>query len=69
MQLVLLKYRDELIAARVALEQTEGALRGEIQFLKTQVRAEQQERANMEENLAAEISQLHEDLGSINNYD
>jgi len=64
MQLVVLKYREELIAAKVGQEHNEELLKSEIMFLRDQVVAEQQERSTMEENLAQEISQLQQQLGN-----
>jgi len=63
MQLLVLKYREELITAKVGQEHGEELLRSEIMFLRDQIVAEQQERSTMEENLAQEISQLQQQLG------
>ena len=63
MQLLLLKYREEVIESKVAKEHAEDTKRSEIMFLKDQVTAEQQERNNMEETLTQEITRLQEDLG------
>ena len=63
MQLLLLKYREDVIAAKVAKEYSEENLRSEIMFLKDQVVSEQQERSNIEETLNTEISELQEALG------
>lgn len=63
MQLLLLKYREEIIAAKVAKEYTEGSLHSEIMFLKDQVVGEQQEKATLDETLGEEIRQLQEELG------
>ncbi|WAR04005.1 RABE1-like protein [Mya arenaria] len=62
MQLLLLKYREEIIAAKVALEHAEETLKSEILFLKDRVVSEQQEKATMEETLTQEISTLQEKL-------
>jgi len=65
MQLVVLKYREDLISARVGQEHSEEVLRSEIMFLRDQIVAEQQERSTLEENLAQEISQLQQQLGKV----
>ncbi|XP_046374469.1 rab GTPase-binding effector protein 1-like isoform X1 [Haliotis rufescens] len=62
MQLLLLKYREEIIAAKVAKEHTEETLRSEIMFLKDQVVSEQQEKNTIEETLSQELSTLQEKL-------
>lgn len=62
MQLLLLKYREEIIQAKVAKEHTEDTLKGEIMFLKDQVLAEQQEKNNIEETLTQDIQALQEKL-------
>jgi len=59
-----LKYREELIAAKVGQEHSEELMKSEIMFLRDQIIAEQQERSTMEENLAQEISQLQQQLGN-----
>ena len=63
MQLLLLKYREEIISAKVAKEHTEESLRSEILFLKDQVVSEQQEKTTMEETLTTELHTLQEKLG------
>ena len=65
MQLLLLKYREDIITAKVAKEQAEERLRSEILFLRHQVLAEQQEKGRLEETLSQEISALQEDVGEI----
>ena len=60
MQLLVLRYREELITAKVSQEHQEGILKSEIMFLRDQVVAEQQERSTMEESLAQEISHLQQ---------
>lgn len=62
MQLLVLKYREELITAKVGQEHQEDLLKSEIMFLRDQLVAEQQERSTMEENLAQEISHLQQTL-------
>ena len=63
MQLLLLKYREDIITAKIAKEQMEENLRSEMLFLRDQVSAEQQEKARLEETLTQEISALQEALG------
>ncbi|KAH9515131.1 hypothetical protein Btru_019283 [Bulinus truncatus] len=58
MQLLLLKYREEIISAKVAKEHIEETLKSEIVFLKSQVMGEQQEKCTLEETLTQEISAL-----------
>ena len=65
MQLLLLKYREEIIQAKVAKEHAEDTKHSEMMFLKDQVTAEQQERTTMEETLTQEITGLQEELGKI----
>ena len=55
MQLLLLKYREDIIASKLAKETLDEQMKSEIQFFKSQVVGEQQERATMEESLSAEI--------------
>lgn len=62
MQLLLLRYREEIIKAKVAKEHTEETLRSENLFLKDQIHAEQQEKNNIEESLSQELSTLQEKL-------
>ena len=65
MQLVLLKYREDLITAKVAEEHSSEVLKSEIMFLRTHLVGEQQERNNLEESLTQEISQLQNQIGNI----
>ncbi|KAK6190582.1 hypothetical protein SNE40_002416 [Patella caerulea] len=60
MQLLLLKYREEIIQVKVAKEHLEDTLRSEILFLKDQVVSEQQEKSRIEETLSQEIHVLQE---------
>ncbi|XP_062577001.1 rab GTPase-binding effector protein 1-like isoform X3 [Saccostrea cucullata] len=62
LQLLLLKYREEIIQAKVAKEHIEGSLKSENMFLKSQVHAEQQEKNTLEETLNQEIGSLQEKL-------
>lgn len=62
MQLLLLKYREEIIQTKVAKEHTEDTLKSEIMFLKDQIHAEQQEKNNIEESLSQELSTVQEKL-------
>lgn len=65
MQLLLLNYREEIIAAKVAKEHLEDALKSEILFLKDRVLAEQQEKNTVEETLSQEVSTLQERLAIL----
>lgn len=58
MQLLLLKYREEIIAAKVAREHQEETLKSEQVFLRSQLLSEQEEKQRMEETLSQEISTL-----------
>ena len=58
MQLLLLKFREDIISSKVAKEFVEENLKSEICFLKSQVVAEQQEKTTLEESLSAEITRL-----------
>ncbi|XP_050711995.1 rab GTPase-binding effector protein 1-like isoform X2 [Eriocheir sinensis] len=60
MQLLLLRYREDIIAAKVSKEHQEEALKSEILFLKDQVLAEQHEKNTIEDRLSSEIDQLRE---------
>lgn len=62
MQLLLLKYREEIIQCKVAKEHTEETLKSEIMFLKDQIHAEQQEKNNIEESLSQELATVQEKL-------
>lgn len=64
MQLLLLKYREEIIQSKVAKEHTEETLKSEIMFLKDQIHAEQQEKNNIEESLSQELATVQEKLGN-----
>jgi len=66
MQLLLLKYREEIISAKVAKEHIEDNLKSELLFLKDQLLCEQQEKSNLEEAMSQEISQIQHELGIIN---
>ena len=58
MQLLLLKYREEIIAAKVAKEHGEETLKSEQVFLRSQLLSEQEEKQRMEDTLSQEISAL-----------
>ena len=65
MQLLLLKYREDIIAAKVAQEQTLETLQSKILFLKDQVSSEQEEKTRIEEALTQEINTLQEKVGKF----
>lgn len=58
MQLLLLKYREEIIAAKVAKEHSEETLKSEQVFLRSQLLSEQEEKQRMEDTISQEISLL-----------
>ncbi|KAL3857529.1 hypothetical protein ACJMK2_012189 [Sinanodonta woodiana] len=62
LHLLLLRYREEVIKAKVGQEHTEATLRSQINFLKDQVHGEQQEKTTLEETLSQEISSLLDKL-------
>ncbi|XP_070204148.1 rab GTPase-binding effector protein 1-like isoform X2 [Littorina saxatilis] len=58
MQLLLLKYREEIIEAKVAKQHKEETLKSEQVFLRSQLVSEQEEKQRMEDTLSQEISML-----------
>lgn len=68
LHLLLLKYREEIIQAKVAKEHTESSLKSENMFLKSQVHAEQEEKNTLEETLNQEINSLQEKLGNFDRH-
>ncbi|XP_076452768.1 rab GTPase-binding effector protein 1-like isoform X2 [Babylonia areolata] len=65
MQLLLLRYREEIIAAKVAKEHLEETLKGEQVFLRSQLLSEQEEKQRMEDALTQEISSLQAKAGQV----
>ncbi|KAK7080238.1 Zinc ion binding [Halocaridina rubra] len=65
MQLLLLRYREDIIAAKVSKEHLEETLKSEILFLKDQVLAEQHEKNTIEDRLSTEIDQLREKVAML----
>ncbi|XP_069971075.1 rab GTPase-binding effector protein 1 isoform X2 [Penaeus vannamei] len=65
MQLLLLRYREDIIAAKVSKEHLEETLKSEILFLKDQVLAEQHEKNTIEDRLSSEIDQLREKVAVL----
>ncbi|KAK3884811.1 hypothetical protein Pcinc_010939 [Petrolisthes cinctipes] len=65
MQLLLLRYREDIIAAKVSKEHIEESLKSEILFLKDQVLAEQHEKNSMEDRLSVEMDQLREKVAML----
>uniref|UniRef100_A0A0K2SVX9 Rab GTPasebinding effector protein 1like [Aplysia californica] n=1 Tax=Lepeophtheirus salmonis TaxID=72036 RepID=A0A0K2SVX9_LEPSM len=55
---LLLKYREDLISAKIAKETLEEKMKGEVSFLKAQIKSEQQVKESMEESLTSEIEDL-----------
>jgi len=65
MQLLLLKFREDIITAKVAQAHMEENLRSELLFLKDQAHSEQQERDQMEEALNKDITSLMDDKAAL----
>ncbi|XP_068218588.1 rab GTPase-binding effector protein 1-like isoform X3 [Palaemon carinicauda] len=65
MHLLLLRYREDIIAAKVSKEHQEETLKSQILFLKDQVLAEQHEKNTMEDRLSTEIDQLREKVATL----
>ncbi len=65
MQLMLLRLREDTIAAKVAQERAEEKARAEIAFLKTQLKSEEESRASVEDQYTAEIDQLKASLARV----
>ncbi|KAJ4439578.1 hypothetical protein ANN_07705 [Periplaneta americana] len=65
LQVLLLKFHEELIAAKVAketMEEREQILRSEIQIIRDQMSGEQEERVSMEDSLTSELNNLKTQL-------
>lgn len=60
---LLLTYREEIIQSKVAKEQIEETLKGELMFMRDQAKGEQQERSNIEETLNQEVLAVQNKLG------
>ena len=60
--LLLLRYREDLITAKLAKERLEEKLKSEVSFLKAQVSGEQQAKEDIEDQLTTEIEQLKEKI-------
>ena len=58
MHLLLLRYREDIISAKIAKERTEEKMRSEVGFLRSQLAGEQQAKESMEDSLTAEIDGL-----------
>uniref|UniRef100_A0A0P4VU69 FYVE-type domain-containing protein n=1 Tax=Scylla olivacea TaxID=85551 RepID=A0A0P4VU69_SCYOL len=65
MQLLLLRYREDIIEAKVSKEHQEESLKSEILFLKDRVLAEQHEKNTIEDRLSSEIDQLREKVALL----
>ena len=64
-QLLVLRYREDLITAKVGQEHQEELLKSEIMFLRDQIVAEQQERNTVEDSLTQEINNLQQELSQL----
>lgn len=62
MQLLLLNYREDLIAAKIAKERAEERMKSEVAFMRSQLTAEQQAKLALEDQLTSEIQFLRERL-------
>ncbi|XP_045121043.1 rab GTPase-binding effector protein 1-like isoform X3 [Portunus trituberculatus] len=65
MQLLLLRYQEDIIEAKVSKEHQEESLKSEILFLKDRVLAEQHEKNTIEDRLSSEIDQLREKVALL----
>lgn len=59
----MLNYREEVIAAKVDREHNGEALGRELELLRSQLLAEQQQRSEAEESMMRHIDELQEQLG------
>lgn len=69
MQLLLLKFREDIITAKVARKHMEENLRSELLFLKDQVHSEQQERSRVEETLNNDLTTLQVEKAKLESLD
>ena len=60
--MLLLRYREDLITAKLAKERLEERLQSEVSFLKTQIAAEQQAKEQIEDHMSTENDQLKEKI-------
>jgi len=66
MQLLLLTYREDLIAAKIGKERAQERLKSEVGFMKTQLNTEQQSKAVIENELKLGQEELHRNAVDIN---
>ena len=59
MQLLLLTYREDLIAAKIGKERAQERLKSEVAFMKTQLISEQQEKAALQRDIEQENEGIH----------
>ena len=65
MQLLLLTYREDLIAAKLGKERAEEKLRSDVTQLKGLLVSEQQSKAGVERQLRGEIHDLHSKVATL----
>ena len=65
MQLLLLTYREDLIAAKLGKERAEERLVKEVGILRSQLAGEQQTRLGQERQMKGEIQDLHSKVGTL----
>ena len=65
MQLLLLTYREDIIAAKLGKERAEERLKKDVGILKSQLVSEQQARLGQERQLKGEIQDLHSKVGTL----
>uniref|UniRef100_A0A4W3IC08 Rabaptin, RAB GTPase binding effector protein 1 n=1 Tax=Callorhinchus milii TaxID=7868 RepID=A0A4W3IC08_CALMI len=63
LQLLVRKYREDIVSVRTAADHLEERLKAEILFLKEQIQAEQCLKENIEETLQLEIDNCKEEIG------
>merc|ERR1719402_964103 len=65
MQLLLLTYREDLIAAKIAKERAEERAKNEISFMRTQLAGEQAVKEQVEDQMTQEVESLREKVGIL----
>merc|ERR1719471_1187649 len=65
MQLLLLTYREDLIAAKLGKERAEERLRSDVGLLRGQLVTEQQNKISLEKQLRTEITELQTRIKSV----
>jgi len=65
MQLLLLKYREDLITSKIGKERAQEKMKSEIAFMRNQLTAEQQTRTVLEEQYSSDLQGLKEHIRSL----